>query len=261
MIAYCAARASRGFILDYVMLAEAFVYVRSLAATPAGFRKYLYEAVGLWARGRRQSAAWAPHVANTRGLIDTAIDDFAERGTVVVLGSGPLFDVPLESLARTFKRVVLVDQTHLSTINRRIARYSNVVREWRNLSAAGSAEPLAFLRAIDDLDWVISVNLLSQLARAAPAGREREIIDAHLRDLAALPCRVTLVTDVDYRVTDDNGTILEKMDLLHGRPMPKPDLSWKWEVAPFGEEAPDRRRVHAVAAWLDWTRSAPAPAG
>jgi hypothetical protein len=237
------------------MFAEAFVYLRSLPATPAGFRKNLYEAVGLWARGRRQAAAWAPHIANTRGLIDPAIDDFAVRRTVVVLGSGPLFDVPLEALARTFSMVILVDHAHLATTDARVGRYDNVVREWRDLSAATQVGPLAFLNDIPDLDWVISVNLVSQLARAAPAGREREVVDAHLDGLAALTCRTTLVTDVDYRITDNAGSVLENADLLYGRATPRPDLTWKWEVAPFGEESPDRRRVHAVSAWLDWRKA------
>lgn len=243
------------------MLAEAIVYLQSLPATPRGFRRNLYDAVGLWARGRRQAAAWAPHVANTRGLIDTTIDEIAERRMVVVLGSGPLFDVPLESLARTFHRVILVDHAHLATINERLGRYGNVEREWRDLSPATTPQPLAFLDDIPGLDWVISVNLLSQLARAAPEGKEQSVVEAHLGDLAALGCRVTIVTDVDYRVTDKAGRLIEAADLLHGRQMPRPDLTWKWEVAPFGEESPQTRRVHAVAAWLDWTKSAAAPSG
>lgn len=231
------------------MLAEALVYLQSLPATPAGFRRNLYDAVGLWARGRRQASAWAPHIANTRGLIDTTIDDIAPRRTVVVLGSGPLFDVPLESLARTFARVILVDHAHLSTINRRLARYGNIERQWRDLNGIGA---LDFLYKIPDLDWVISVNLASQLARGGPEGHERAAIDAHLDALGALPCRVTLVTDVDYRITDNTGTVVDEADLLHGRTPPKPDLTWKWEVAPFGEEKSDTRRVHQVDAWLDW---------
>ena len=98
------------------MLAELLVYAASYRATPPAFRRHLGEAIGLWARGQRQTRAWAPHLANSRGLIDTTIDDLDRRRTVVVLGSGPLFDVPVESLARTFERVILVDQAHLSTI-------------------------------------------------------------------------------------------------------------------------------------------------
>jgi hypothetical protein len=245
--------------LDIFMLAEAFVYLQSLGRTPPAFRPCVKEAVGLWARGVRQSVAWTPHIAETRGLIDTTIDEIAPRRSVAVLGSGPLFDLPLESLARTFEMVLLVDRVHLSTVDERTRRYRNVRFEWRDLSPATAEAPLGFLREVRDLDWVLSANLLSQLSRGAPEGKERQVIEAHLRELAALPCPVTLITDVEYRVVDRAGMIREEADLMYGRAMPKPDLSWKWEVAPFGEESQQTRRVHQVAAWLDWRKAEPPP--
>src|SRR5689334_8788395 len=127
------------------MLAELFVYAASYRQTPPAFRPHLGEAVGLWARGQRQTRAWAPHLANSRGLIDTSIDDLGSRRTVVVLGSGPLFDLPVESLARTFRRVILVDRIHLSTIGQRVDRYANVERQWRDLSTARNPDALGFL--------------------------------------------------------------------------------------------------------------------
>lgn len=234
------------------MLAETLVYARSYRATPPPFRPYLAEAIGLWGRGERQRRAWAPHLANSQNLIDTYIDDVTRRRTVVVLGSGPLFDVPIEALGRTFKRVVLVDRAHLSTIRPRLHRYPNVELDWRDLSPVTQAAPLAFLDAIEDLDWVISVCLVSQLARAAPEGRERFVVDSHLDGLAALSCPVTLITDLDYRVFNRHGVVHDSADLLFGRAVPRSGLRWKWEVAPFGEEARNMRRVHSVAAWPDW---------
>lgn len=234
------------------MFAEALVMARSWQATPPAFRPYLAEAVGLWARGQRQMRAWAPHLANARGLIDTTIDDMTRRRTVVVLGSGPLFDLPLESLGRTFERVVLVDRAHLATIRPRIGRYRNVALEWRDLSPVSCADPLAFLGGIRDLDWVISTSIVSQLARAAGEGGERRVVDAHLDALTRLDCAVTLISDIDYRVVNRHGVVRENQDLWWGREVPRSGLRWKWEVAPFGEESRDLRRVHTVAAWPDW---------
>jgi hypothetical protein len=108
---------------------------------------------------------------------------------------------------------------------------------------------------------VISVNLLSQIGRAAAAGDEQRTIDAHLDGLSALRMPVTLVTDVDYRVFDRGGTLLEDFDLMHGRALPPPESRWLWEVAPFGEEASDARRVHTVAAYPDWHQSNGRPNG
>ena len=82
------------------MLAELFVYAASYRPTPPAFRSHLSEAVGLWARGQRQTRAWAPHLANSRGLIDTTIDDLTARRTVVVLGSGPLDCVSVRRAGR-----------------------------------------------------------------------------------------------------------------------------------------------------------------
>jgi len=237
------------------MLAESFVYARSFWRTPPEFRPFLVDAVGLWARGERQFRAWTPHLNKTRAVLDTTIDEVAPRRKVAVLGAGPLFDVPLESLARTFGEVLLIDVAHLQTTVKRTRTYGNVTRIWRDLAPPGETHPLAFLNAIENLDWVISLNLLSQLGRAAPEGDERQTIDAHLDGLSALKMKVTLVTDIDYRVFDRAGTLLEEYDLLHGRLLPPPESRWLWAVAPFGEEHRDRRRIHTVAAYPDWPAS------
>lgn len=234
------------------MLAESLVYARSVLRTPPAFRRHLPGSIGLWARGQRQFRAWTPHINKTLAVLDTTIDDIASRRTVAVLGSGPLFDVPLESLARTFERVLLVDLSHLSTTDRRLRRYANVERVWRDLAPAGDAIPLAFLSKIADLDWVISVNLLSQIGEFAADGEERRTIDTHLDSLSALQVPVTLVTDVDYRVFDRAGTLIEDVDLMRGHVLPPPESRWLWEVAPLGEEAPDTRRIHTVFAYPDW---------
>jgi hypothetical protein len=231
------------------MLAELAVYAASYRRTPPAFRSHLWAAARYWSRGVRQTRAWAPHLANARGLIDTTIDDFPVRRTVVVLGSGPLFDLPLESLARTFERVILVDRVHLSSLAPRIGRYHNVTLDWRDLAADGA---LGFLDSVADLDWVISANVLGDMASAVRPDLARAVVDQHLDALTGLPCPATLITDLDYRVFNRHGVILDSADLLHGRPMPRSGLRWKWEVAPFREEAHDTRRVHYVAAWPDW---------
>ena len=234
------------------MLAESLVYARSFWRTPREFRPFLADAVGLWARGERQFRAWTPHLNKTLAVLDTTIDDIASRRCVAVLGTGPLFDVPIESLARTFERVLLIDLAHLAPAAKRVARYGNVEPVWRDLAPEGEAAPLAFLRDIPGLDWVISVNVLSQIGRAAPGGEERRAIDTHLEGLSALNMPVTLVTDVDYRIFGRGGKLVEELDLMHGRTLPVPEGRWLWEVAPFGEEARDTRRVHTVAAYPDW---------
>lgn len=233
------------------MLAELAACAKSYRHTPPAFRPHLLPAARYWSRGVRQTRAWAPHMAHARGLIDTTIDDFPVRRTVAVLGSGPLFDLPLESLARTFERVILVDRIHLAAVDTRIGRYSNVQLDWRDLSPADNPGVLDFLGEIKGLDWVISANLVSDMAASAP-DQVRLVVDRHLDALIGLPCPVTLITDLDYRVLNRHGIILDSGNMLYDRTMPRSGLRWKWEVAPFGEEARHTRRVHHVAAWPDW---------
>ena len=99
---------------------------------------------------------------------------------------------------------------------------------------------------------MISVNLLSQIAHAAREGDEGAAVDRHLIGLDALPVPVTLVTDTSYRLLDRASAPIETFDLLYGRPLPATPHTWQWEVAPFGEEPTDTRRIHDVTAFPDW---------
>ena len=59
--------------------AQNLIYLRSYRRTPAAFRPYLIDAIGLWARGQRQFRAWTPHLNKTLAVLDTTIDDIASR--------------------------------------------------------------------------------------------------------------------------------------------------------------------------------------
>lgn len=233
------------------MLVEGLVYGLSLAATPRPFRRHLFAAVGLWSRGRRQAAAWAPHLRATRDFIQAQIPTIGRRHRVAVLGSGPLFDVPLAALAAAFDDVLLIDQAHLLPTALQLRRHRHVRRHWVDLATTALPEALGF-----EPDWVISVNLLSQLALAAPEGAEHRAVATHLDALGALGCPATLVTDTSYRLLDRAGRESGHSDLLHGHRLPPGDADWHWEVAPFGEEARGTRRVHAVSAFADCRKGA-----
>lgn len=190
-----------------------------------------------------------------------------ERRTVVVLGSGLLRDVPIETLARTFDTVVLVDVVHLASVRAwlKMKRLRNIRLTCRDLSgletvlAGKTVEPLAFLRQVPYLDLVISANILSQIGVGAKRRLEHDrhsqtgeilpaLIRAHLEGLAALPCKTALLTDTAYRVTDRGGNVLEAADLLHGVTAPPAKQNWTWMVAPYGELGRQVQAVHEVIA-------------
>lgn len=240
---------------------------------------YLRDSIWLMSRARRCRRAWAPHLAASRAVMRAAIAGTERRDTAVVLGSGLLLDVPLADLARSFRRVVLVDAVHLRPARRAIRAFSNVETLTADLSgamalmtgAARELEPcLPPVCAEPGTGLVISANLLSQLpirpvARLEASRRPlggwtpadgdafgRRIVEAHLGALAGLKARVCLVTDIDETEEDRQGRIEARHDLLYGVRLGAPDEAWTWELAPFGEAARNRRLIHGVAGFSDW---------
>src|SRR5262249_23632393 len=145
------------------------------------------------------------------------------RRKAVVFGSGFLHDVPLEELCEAFQHVVLVDLIHPFSTRRKAkqcgaALLTADVSEtaeavWLAVERPGTplprSRPRLFLRD-DDVDFVASVNLLSQLPcmpesylrcwQTHPADQIadycRDVIEAHLSYLCDLPGVVTLIADV-----------------------------------------------------------------
>ncbi|TNC11947.1 hypothetical protein FF100_17020 [Methylobacterium terricola] len=235
---------------------------------------YVGDSVRLASRSRRCRAAWAPHLAAAQDTVRAAMRDCPRRDLAVVLGSGLLDDVPIDDLAAAFRRVVLVDAVHPWRARWRSRRHANVARLTHDLSGANgllldrgeTARPV-LPPVCREADLVVSANLLSQLpirpvARLEAAGRlgswtdadafGRHIVAAHLDALADLPARICLVTDRDETEADRDGRVIERIDLLYGVDPGAAPREWDWELAPFGEEARDRRLVHRVAAWPDW---------
>ena len=233
---------------------------------------YVRESVSLLSRSRRCRRAWEPHLAAARAMIADAFADLPRRRTVLVLGSGLLDDVPLAALAAAFETVLLVDAVHPWPTRRAVRPYPNVrllsadlsgSADWLLGRAADLHDPLPGLVADRPVDLVVSANLLSQLpilplawfeerGRAVPEGLGSRIVTAHLAGLARIPARTCLVADVAQVEEDRGGTIVERIDLLHGVRLAAPDRRWDWELAPFGEAERHTRLVHRVQAYRDW---------
>lgn len=249
------------------MLAEAIQYAATRLVTPSEFHPYMRSSVGLWSRAGRCRRAWAAHEENCKAFILETMAGMKERRTAVVLGSGLLRDVPVEALAEKFDTVVLVDLVHLASVRTwlKAKRLRNIRLISRDLSGFDDAmagkvsEPLAFLRQVPYLDLVVSANILSQIGVGAKRRLDAEhdprrdeiletLVRGHLDGLAALPCKVALLTDTTYTVTDRGGKILEAADLLCRVPAPEAKRSWTWPVAPYGELGRDIQAVHDVIA-------------
>lgn len=235
----------------------------------------LRESTALWARGRRQRKGWAPHHQRCQAVIAQIIGELGRHRTAIVLGSGLVHDVPLDLLCARFQRVVLIDAVHLPQVRLRMALRRNVelvtrdltgVMNWLAGEGQGRSDPLTDLGADKEVDLVISANLMSQLAwpiedwleenedraTALPDDLPARCIAWHLRDLARFAGRVCLISDVEMLEHDRDGTVMDRLDLARGVPLPPPDERWDWLVAPFGEAERDREYVHCVCAWRNF---------
>jgi len=248
------------------MIAEALLYAATVPVTLKAHRRFIRYSVNLWSRAARCGRQWAEHEERSRNTVRSAMTGLRQKRTAVVLGSGLLRDVPIKELARDFDTVVLVDLVHLASVRLwlRLKGYNNVRLIERDLSgydelAAGrQPEPLAFLRSVPYLDFVVSANVLSQIGRGAkrryeaeekgamPADSIAQLIEAHRSALEAAPCKTCLITDVSYAVIDRSGKVQEEADLLHGVSLSSVQARWTWPVAPLGEESADYQIVHKV---------------
>ena len=245
------------------MLAEWFNHLTTPAAKHLKAMGYLRELIAIEARHRRCHAAWAPHLMYCRRLILKAAEG-VRRGRVTVLGSGWLFDVPVDELAKTFDEVVLVDVLHMPGVRKRLEAFNNVrlvtedltglveatFRHVRENRTGSLPPPRADSGPLAQSDLVVSANLLTQLP-LLPVGWLREwgkgygedelkafarrIVEHHLDLLAALPGRVCLLTETKRVVIADKNQVLHDIDPLFGAEFPYRGRQWTWDIAPRPE--------------------------
>jgi hypothetical protein len=185
-----------------------------------------------------------------------------QRRKAIVLGSGPLLDVPLAELAAEFGEVVLVDVVHPLGIGWK-RRFKNVRTMTADITGVAEtvfqvarkatvslprAEPNLFCDD-GDADLVVSVNLLSQLpylpveyltrigehSTEAIESFARDLVAAHLGYLRRVPGVAALVADIEAQTVDAKGTVVGREDTLYGTPPPKGDEEWIWRLAPRPE--------------------------
>ncbi|MBM3537155.1 MAG: hypothetical protein FJX55_04905 [Alphaproteobacteria bacterium] len=239
---------------------------------------YLNEAIAIGARHRRCRAAWAEHLARSRQAILSAARKAPGHRTALVLGSGPLLDVPLAELAAQFRSLILVDALHPLTARLRALRYSNVelvtadltgalepLHRWRPGEPLPAPQTLPLLQR-DDVDFVVSQNLLSQLGvlpvewiekRAGPPGPAMaeayaaDLTRAHLADLARCRARVCLIADVECWWQEPDGRIAERSSSIYEVPPPPAAEEWIWAIAPAPEGDPRLSEYRRVIVALD----------
>lgn len=258
------------------MLLEWFTYLIADCPPPIRQMGYLHDSIGLRARYRRCQSAWQSHLQNSCSSLLASIPAAQPLDTALILGSGLLLDIPLAEIAQRFQRVLLVDLVHLPEVHRSVRRYPNVECITHDVTGFLShltqlsptqltlPTPQRFL-ADAHIDWVASVNLLSQLplkplawlAKKFPELSETElaefathIMQQHLHYLAQFSAPVCLLTDIEQSTYNAAMERLEHTDFSEQFSFVQPPYNtWLWDIAPLGEIAPKLGRVHRVVAY------------
>lgn len=242
------------------MLREALDWLVTPSLPFARQTGHLSEFVAIAARRRRHHAAWAPHEARSRAAVLRAATAADPDGTAVILGAGHLHDVPLAELAARFRAVQLVDLAFARSTRRTARRLGNVAclrhDVTESLPALTAAARPQFLAGDRDLRFVVSLNLLSQLAVVATRRLDdddadrisRALVEAHLDWLHQLPCPAALVSDRAVEILGPDGGLLATLDPMKGAAAPAPDETWNWDIAPPGEIDRSHAIRHVVGA-------------
>lgn len=258
------------------MLTEWFTYLSTDCHPLARRYGYLRESIGIGARYRRCQTAWQSHLDHSRAALLRSLEDCRDFRTALVFGSGLLLDIPLAQLAERFAEVWLVDLVHLPAARRIARRYPNVRCIEHDVSGCleklADATPTTLDKLLissthfhghDNINWVASVNLLSQLPLLPQAWLAKRFPDLdegilenwgehlmrrHLDYLAGFTGTVCLLADAEQTTYDTEGNILGTTEFAtrlgwaeHIRE------EWRWDVAPLGEIAPGIGRFHRVA--------------
>lgn len=257
------------------MLTEWLTYLTTDCSPAARKLGYLRESIGIRSRYRRCMTAWQPHMEHSRAALLSSLDECANFRTALVFGSGLLLDIPLDELARRFERVLLVDVVHLPEVRRTARRHDNVyclthdvtgfMQQMHSLSSdhLDLSPPQRFL---DDasIDWVASVNLVSQLPllpldwlrknlheldETALEAWGAKMMRQHLDYLASFAAPVCLLADSEQTVYKGKEEIIEQIDFTPLLDVGvQPMQQWRWDIAPSGEIAPGTGSYHRVTA-------------
>ena len=266
------------------MLVEWLQYLATPCPKHLRAMGYPQEIIATQARYRRCREAWRPHLENTKAFILESAAAAQRKGTAVVLGSGMLLDVPLAELSHRFEQVILVDILHLPWVKLRASRYPNVrsqeldvtglceplfrqVEQARSGQAASAIlpevcpEPLSRSLGVASIDFLVSVNLLSQLPIMPRAYLERNcpglsegdfetfaqrLLADHLSLLKESAEGVCLITDLERRICEASGNMVESETAIPAQKLPEPDREWIWDISPRPESYKEYDVRHRV---------------
>lgn len=258
------------------MLKELFTYVIQKNVLPvARSFGHLYESISLIEREKRCRQHWLSHCENSKQFIMQQCQSLTVKKNILILGSGPLHEIPIEWLSRNFEDIFLVDVVHLNSVKKSYAHLKNlhfivhdiseIEEEIQKTKSLVKKIP-AFLTD-RPFSCVISANVMSQiplhlhnyvLKNIKNSFTEEEIADfllestkAHFDYLQSFQAfRKLLITDVETLYYDGKGRLIESQLNYSHLNLPSPKQEWIWNVAPIPELSREQEMRMKVAGFV-----------
>lgn len=259
------------------MLFEWLRYISSPCPKYLDEMGYLKELIGLESRWIRCQKYWESHLSQTRDTIVQHIEREKSHRKILIIGSGLLYDVPIELLSKTFDEVILLDILHLPFVRKKMKKYPNVRLVEQDITdvaqicyhtakqsksktnAPAIPAPIHFLDD-ENIDFVVSLNILSQLPLLPKQFLEKicdemelekfgkDLMSAHISYLRRFRCPVLMICDAERQIFDKKGTLIDRENVLEGSILNNTGEEWLWNIAPIGEIHKDYSVVHKVLA-------------
>lgn len=240
---------------------------------------YLQRLIALEFRAKRCADSWASHQRRCRNFIVKASELCEKQNLAVVVGSGLLLEVPINTLSECFDRVILVDMFHMPQVRREAKRFFNVKLLTGDITGIFQAmkehrppgpnipTPPPRLPNLKNADLIVSCNCLNQLAGPFTDYFEKtrgfldldsdkvayHVMENHAKALANEAGGVAVLITDHERFAMQGDKVVSRSDLLKALRLPPSPMmghneEWEWFIAPHPEEHPTHDYVHTVSA-------------
>jgi hypothetical protein len=254
------------------LIRELYLYLTTKTSKEARQFGHLYECIAINSREKRCGQFWKPHRENCKKTILEYLPEIKNKNSVLVLGSGPLHEIPIEALSYQFNKVDLVDIVHLKT-TKKVCRHlhnvnfieadlteleENIFHEKKIINKI----PSKFTNQKYDL--VISANILSQLPNHLVNFLKKnnkynedilekfrtQVCNDHYLYLQKFSAPTILFSDTERSYYDPMGNLIEKESSFIKFGLPEPVKEWDWNLAPIPEASKEYSIKMKVSAFI-----------
>lgn len=243
------------------MLKELFTYVIQKNVLPvARSFGHLYESISLIEREKRCRPHWLSHRENSKQFIIQQCQSLVTKKSILVMGSGPLHEIPIEWLSENFEDVFLLDIVHLQSVKKKCEKLKNlhfIVHDISEVEEEIQKSQMLVKKIpvfLNDRPFscVISANVMSQIPlhlhsyiakNLSNLFTAEEIDDfllestrAHLQYLHSFQSPLKLlITDTETFYYDESGSLKKSYFNYSHLNLPPAKSEWIWNVAPIPE--------------------------